>query len=545
VEKVRTNLLLQSNSFDTTWANFNSTETSGQLGYDGSNDAWLLQNTAASGSIRQTITSSGVQTYSFYAKAGTTDWVAAYVAGSIIPYCFFDLTNGVKGATQNNVINSSITAVGGGWYRIAISFDNTTADVRIFPAEANAVLASQVGDNIYIQDAQLEYGDIATDYLETTTSARSTFAGITVDGTSVPNVPRLDYSGVASCPSLLLEPQRTNLLTYSEQIDDASWGKAGATISANTSATLDPSGYNGSDKLVEDSSTGFHRTNKVTSLGGSVDSSPYCISIFAKAAGRTRFRFLDNSQNTSGSSYFDLSNGTVISGTGKIENYGNGWYRCTIFPLKNFSTNSNAIIGLVSTGTTESYTGDGTSGVFFWGAQLEAGSYATSYIPTLGSAVTRVAETAEKTGISSLIGQTEGTFYLNLNREGVSGTVSATFSINDGSNNNRMRILSTAGIAIRILFQLNGNVVQYDVSTTSVFVNAIDQQLKIAVAYKSGDIAVYINGQLFNASSNTLTFSAPLTNYELYDGANGLILSEALLFKTRLTNAQLAELTTL
>jgi hypothetical protein len=185
IEKVRTNLLLQSNSFDTTWTNFNTTDTGGQSGYDGTNDAWLLQNTATSGSIRQTISASGVQTYSFYAKAGTTDWVAAYVAGSIIPYCFFDLTNGVKGATQNNVINSNITAVGGGWYRIAIAFNNTTTDVRIFPAEANAVLASQVGDNIYIQNAQLEAGDIATEPILTTTAA--------VSVGPVANVPRLDY----------------------------------------------------------------------------------------------------------------------------------------------------------------------------------------------------------------------------------------------------------------------------------------------------------------------------------------------------------------
>jgi hypothetical protein len=317
IEKVRTNLLLQSNSFDTTWTNFNTTDTGGQSGYDGTNDAWLLQNTATSGSIRQTISASGVQTYSFYAKAGTTDWVAAYVAGSIIPYCFFDLTNGVKGATQNNVINSNITAVGNGWYRIAIAFNNTTTDVRIFPAEANAVLASQVGDNIYIQNAQLEAGDIATEPILTTTAA--------VSVGPVANVPRLDYLN-SSCPRLLLEPQRVNLALFSESLDNAYWTNAEATtVSANVGVS--PDGYTNADKLIPQATSNLHRLSRSFTV---TTATPYTFSAFVKRAEGTVM--VEYNQSLIGQSatrrIFALSDGTTsnritayISSSNGIEFY--------------------------------------------------------------------------------------------------------------------------------------------------------------------------------------------------------------------------------
>jgi len=251
---------------------------------------------------------------------------------------------------------------------------------------------------------QLEQGLVATDYIET--GASTAQAGILED------LPRIDYSGGASCPALLLEPQRTNVAVSSEIFNAAT----GSSIVLNNTAS--PDGYVSADKLVEDTSTGVHLTTVGGFLGGSVDSSLYTVSVFAKAAGRTRIQFFDNNQSSGGISAFDLANGVVISGSGKIENYGNGWYRCIIFAVKDNSTTSNCQIRLISTGTTTSYTGDGTSGVFLWGKQIEAGSYPTSYIPTYGSSVTRSIDTGSLNLVGAGIndGWTSGTIFIEFEK---------------------------------------------------------------------------------------------------------------------------------
>jgi len=348
------------------------------------------------------------------------------------------------------------------------------------------------------------------------------------------NVPRLDYLG-STCPKLQLEPSRTNLALNSETITAGT----GATVSLNSATS--PDGSVSADKLVEDTSTGFHRTSFTTSLGGSVDSSAYCISIFAKAAGRTRFAFWDNSQDASGYSYFDLSNGTVISGTGKIENYGNGWYRCTIFPLKNFSVNSSAFINLVSTGTTETYTGNGTSGVLFWGKQLEAAAYPTSYVKTEAAAVTRLADACSKTGISSLFGS--------------AFTIFADVTKLEDAGPTRYLVAKGAGSTYQnfISFEKQSNgvlMVVTDGSATTVVsiasgTYAVGQRMKIAARCQNGSYALYINGVQIGVASTAFTPSISSLDLHYFDYYGNNATNQVLVFPSALTNAQLAELTTL
>lgn len=194
------------------------------------------------------------------------------------------------------------------------------------------------------------------------------------------NKPRIDFDGnTGECKGLLIEEQRTNLVTYSEEFSYG-WGKTASSVIPNI--IVAPNGTITASKLVEDTTAAvFHYTQRGASLGGSVDSSPYVFSIFAKAGERNRLRLFDNNQNASGDSTFNLSTGTVVQGTGTITSVGNGWYRCTIYPLKNFSTNPNVFV-LLDNGSTSSYTGNGTSGLFIWGAQIEAGTFATSYVPS-------------------------------------------------------------------------------------------------------------------------------------------------------------------
>ncbi len=164
IEKGRENLLLQSNQFDTTWFNSNTTETSGQSGYDGSNDAWLLSKSAANGYIGQSISSSGVKSFSVYAKRNELDWLFIIALGTGYPEAYFDLANGVVGSTIN-LIDSNIESVGNGWYRCSITFNSSFTQLRIYPANSDGDKSGTSG-SIYIQDAQLEIGLAATDYIE-------------------------------------------------------------------------------------------------------------------------------------------------------------------------------------------------------------------------------------------------------------------------------------------------------------------------------------------------------------------------------------------
>ena len=341
IEKGRENLLLQSNQFDTTWTTSSASVLGGQSGYDGSSNAWLLDITGGASSQRaeQFISQNGVQTFSVYAKANTLDWMLLYVNAGTLTRAYFDIANGIVGGT-NNLIDSNITDVGNGWYKCSITFDKTITDVRIYLANDDGNITQSSG-SIYIQDAQLEVGLVATDYIETTTT--TAVSGITED------LPRLDYSGGASCPSLLLEPQRTNLVTHSEYFD--AWTKIGSpTITTNYGAS--PEGVQNSTRIQAVSGNRIY-----LSIGGS--SSTYTYSIYAKGSGT--FRLRDNS----------------------------GTYSLNISPTSEWARYDYSF--------TDAFTNiqiefTATSDVEIYGVQIEQGSYPTSYIPTYGTSQTRVAE---------------------------------------------------------------------------------------------------------------------------------------------------------
>ena len=228
IKKEHSNLVLQSNNFNTTWTGPSTIRTSGQSGYDGSNDAWLYEKQSTYSSVRQDVSYSGVGTYSVYAKAGTLDWIRM---GSNIGAvsCYFDIQNGVVGNKGTSVIDAKIEAVGtDGWYRCFLAFNDSISVIQILPTEGSAMFTPTSG-SIYIQDAQLNQGLVATPYLETTTAP--VFGGLT------DNMPRLDYTD-ATCPSLLLEPSRTNLIAYSELMEPDYCTRFGITFKANATLIL-------------------------------------------------------------------------------------------------------------------------------------------------------------------------------------------------------------------------------------------------------------------------------------------------------------------
>jgi hypothetical protein len=186
-------------------------------------------------------------------------------------------------------------------------------------------------------------------------------------------VPRLDYTD-GGCPSLLLEPQYTNLVTYSEDFNNPNWTKTNSNITSNT--IISPDGALNADKLVINTSAGY--------LGGTFISSgntDVTVSFFVKSDTLSSFTFAESFYFGTITS-FDLSSGTTDNG--KIENYGNGWYRCS--KTYTYASGQQIVAIQIKTGAVGS--------LYIFGGQYEAGSYPTSYIPTAGATATRLADVA-------------------------------------------------------------------------------------------------------------------------------------------------------
>lgn len=302
------------------------------------------------------------------------------------------------------------------------------------------------------------------------------------------HTPRLDYSltngVVGDCPHLLLEPSRTNVVPYSEQFDNSSWVKTAVTVSPN--AAISPDGTQTADKIIPTSASTTHYIYNLSLI-----SSQTCAtSVFAKADGINTFEILDGTSAVNGA-FFNLSDGTFTnrgSGAGSMIYYGNGWYRCIVI-----STTTGFRIYCPTSASNE--TGDGTSGVLLWGAQLEAGSYPTSYIPTENdpSVATRSADFCNSSGIYAEFNDSEGVLFAEL--QGLNDLPSATsyISISDGSSVTN---------AVLIQYRSTGELRLYNggtVTVNMVFRDAgatLTDNLKIAIKYgtSTSDYKVYING---------------------------------------------------
>ena len=484
--------------------------------------------------------STNIYTTSIYAKAQNKSVIWMYMDDSSSNgIVYFDLSDGTMSVTAGGYSTpvGTMTAVGNGWYRCTFTYGlaNTLSSGSGFgvcDAKGSPYATASGTNGVYFWGYQLNIGATAKPYFPTTDRL---------------NVPRLTYqNGGGGCPSLLLEKQSTNVVTYSQQINSAN-GYNLSNVTSSEDSLTSPDGTINADKIIESTSNSTHAVTFISSLGGTVDSSPYCISVFVKAEGRSQILFYDNNQAVGGVSYFNLSTGVVTSGTGKIENYGNGWYRCTIFCLKDNSTSANIQLYLLDSAGNQTYTGNGTSGIGLWGYQCEASSYPTSYIPTTSSSATRVADACSKTGISSLIGQTEGVIYIDVlaSAQNVSGLTYGFFYLFGDSTNNIQ------------LYYISGILYIYVVASSSVLINTSTSQTitantryKIAMAYKSGQYALYINGSqiLVNTASAVPAmsqFNFNATGFGALAAETPNNYNEFILFPTRLTNAELASLTTI
>ena len=545
IEKVRTNLITYSEQLNNAaWTKEQVTITANATtSPDGTitADKVIANATAGDKYVAQIFTVAIGDAFTTSAYFKSSEYTYAFIRfGGLVsnPYVIYNLaTQSV--VTTSGLTSSSITSVGNGWYRITATATSTTTTIApvlmVIPSTGYTLGADNIpeftGDGTsggFIWGGQLELSDFgATDYIPTTTAA--------VSVGPVANVPRLDYLG-STCPRLNLEPQRSNLFTFSENFDNAAWTKVTATVTANNVAS--PDGSTNADK-VEFSSGYINGATTVTA------NQTYTISFFAKKGTANLFQ-ISEAFYVGTTVAFDLNTGTVTSGTGKIENYGNGWYRCSMqFTYGVGQTVASWLVRNYQAGY-----------IYLWGAQLEAGSYATSYIPTLSASATRGADAASKTGISSLIGQQEGVIYwegiLPSNTEGGSSLaaniINSDRNINANSGYSINYIPSTQGITFSF-FIGNGTFVPDVNLGNNLF--APGTYVKIAAAYKSGSSALVVNGgsPAVSTASFTSTTSISalwLNDVNVYFGyPTNLQTSVIAFFLTRLTNAQLIELTTI
>lgn len=364
--------------------------------------------------------------------------------------------------------------------------------------------------------AQLEAGSFATSYIPST----QTFTGRTSTGTFIGSngliqtagvgVARMQYNptNLNAQPFLLLEAAATNLFTYSEEFSNIAWTKNNANVTSNVTAA--PDGATTADKVFP----------SLSALDGNVFQTPafaantvYTESVYCKKA-EWNWAILQTRSDATDtvSAWFNLDTGVVGSveagGTATITNVGGGWYRCSLTRTTNatpssprvrvFPTNANNVIS----------TGDGTSGIFIWGAQLEAGSFATSYIPTVATTVPRSADTSTSaatqrnadvaimtgTAFSSWYNPTEGTLFADYFQNSSTQSGGSLFVQSDGTNNNR--ILLTADGASSGTIQPGLYVT--DLSAPQVAIVAgtgtIDSFNKLSAVYKLNDFAASFNG---------------------------------------------------
>jgi hypothetical protein len=523
------NLLQYSQEFENAaWTKTNATITANtEIAPDGTMTADTFTATAANGVIRNDPAKVGTFINSIYVKRKT---------GS--------------GAVQILDAAGSYTAV-----TVTSEWTRVSAAALATGASLFGVRLVVSGDEIYIWGAQAEqvtYQTTPGPYVATTASA---YYG-----------PRFDYDPVTLAPrGLLIEEARTNVLRYSEQIDNADWTKVGATISTN--ATAAPDGTTNADNfrlnagVAVTTASGGLFTAALSAYfseasAGALTAAAHTASIYVKAASglshiqlRVSLSVTLNPSVTNGLITVRLADGVITdnpSGLGSVQNAGNGWWRITL-PFT--ATAAVHYVGCWVWNSSSIASATGTEGYFIWGAQLEAGTFATSYIPTVASTVSRSADVATMTGtnFSTWYNQSEGTFVVDVAAAGglrTGGGVQGIFSVNDGTTSNVMNAARTALRTAR--FNGTGSPAG---DVTSVGTMADGGIVKLAAAYKLNDWGLSLGGATVVADTSAVVPPVNRLGIGSLDGLfdpaaqwGGHIRAIAY-YNTRLPNTQLQTLT--
>jgi len=374
------NLFTYSNTFNNAaWVATNATVASGVTDPSGGTTAFSLTANSANGTLYQTLT--------LTATAYTVSFWIQRVTGT-----------GTINLTLDGT-NFTAVAITSSWVKYTATTTPTAG------AKTIGIQIVTSGDAINIYGAQIENRSSATATNITTTTAITNYIPVLQTATS--NTPRFDNNPTTGeSLGLLIEEQRTNLLTYSSAFDNVAWTKTACSMT--TAADIAPDGTQTAQLFIPNSGatigSGTSLYQRVTLASGAI-----AISIYVKANQLTTCNLQDSSGNGAN---FNLSTGVVSSntgtGVGSITSVGNGWYRCVVTIA---SAAANPYLYFYPT----SGTANGFNGIYIWGAQLEAGAFPTSYIPTVASQVTRSADSASEL-TSSWYNNQQGSFYCEAAR---------------------------------------------------------------------------------------------------------------------------------
>lgn len=515
VEIPRTNLCLRSEEFnDVTWIKTNGATitANSEISPIGILNADLMTATAA------------------FAQVQTTPTVVIGVSYTVSMWIKRISGTGQVYLRSIENVSTPIT-ITNEWVRYSVTTTATTTIGRI------GVQLGVSGDSVAVWGAQLETSNVATEYIPTVASIRTSFSGITQDGASASNIARLNYETVGGCPAILIEPQRINLVLRSEEFENPIWVKFNATITPNN--VISPSGTLTADKFIPNATASVNKyIYQTPTVSNGINHS---ITVFAKLAEYNRLRIEEG--NNSKGAWFNLSNGTIgtiSSGvTAEIKNIGNGWYSCSINTI---STATNVFFLIGGSSSESIQVGDGTSGIYIWGAQLEVGAYATSYIPTLGTAITRNADVLTRANIftNNLITSAGGTWFVNLRNNIPLKRDASTpsISIDTTSLTNGFSIKHVDSTAIQRL------VIVKIISTTqtNLFTTTADT-VKIAIKWNGTTADVFQNGvKVVTATAFAIT---AMQNLSLLGTDVTKSINSTMLFPTPLTDTECINLTTL
>lgn len=470
-------------------------------------------------------------------------------------------TVGVVNLSNGSVVTGTITvtSAGNGWYRVSGLFipgGGAGLYITFTDASGNTTLNANGTESVLVWGAQAEHRTVLTAYTPTTTQPITNY--VPVLRTAAANVARFDHNPVTGeSLGLLIEEQRTNLVLRSQEFDNANWAKSGVTVTAN--AVVAPDGTLSADKVVSTTSTSEQTVAQSPSYTAGVS---YAITVYAKAGelNLVQLRFNNGAFANGEYATFNLSTGVITQSSGSghsISSVGNGWYRCCV--VGTATATAAPIHGYVfqltanpTGGRNPKYTGDGYSGIYIWGAQLEAGAFPTSYIKTEASQVTRAADAASMTGanFSSWFNPAEGTVYSEFALKPGQGVYPSPWSIADstafGANCTTRIQPYQNGTKTSLGFDVTvANVSQVNIVAT---VSNLSSFTKHAGAYKFNDFAASSEG--FVAGTDTSGVLA--TNYaQLAIGRDvtgnvgkiGSHIRKITYYPQRLSNTQLQALT--